>query len=288
MENVAPRTLVVGHLILTVPAVATLVLVPFFGMHMFGPFLMVYYVTAGLALGWQLRVLIRPIWNNWLLKQPNADLQQVERLNYRKGLAWAGEDICGSLAFHTTAAAVCGIHLGPWLLNQWFVWIMPLIGMVTRTPTGDDYLHYFELASIVPALVLGYLLSTYISKLATAAWILPTLILIYKLATFTSAATSVLAPHSPSRFAYFFIIERSMPTFYDFRGSDPVRVATQMFVVAPFYAALAYSVGAFGGKHNLVRRFFDLSPSAQSDSAIAGTDPKAGTENGAEQVAKYN
>jgi hypothetical protein len=48
-----------------------------------------------------------------------------------------------------------------------------------------------------------------------------------------------------------------MPTF--FAGGDPIRVAEQISVVAPFYAGLAYSAGAIAETHNLVKRFFDNS-----------------------------
>src|SRR5437588_315027 len=47
------RAVVVGHVTLTVPAIAAILLVPFLGLRMFGPFLLVYYVLAGMTVGWQ-------------------------------------------------------------------------------------------------------------------------------------------------------------------------------------------------------------------------------------------
>ena len=48
-----------------------------------------------------------------------------------------------------------------------------------------------------------------------------------------------------------------MPTFYDFRGSDPVRVAAQMTVVAPFYSGVAYSIGALTKKRKVLERIIE-------------------------------
>jgi len=48
-----------------------------------------------------------------------------------------------------------------------------------------------------------------------------------------------------------------MPTFtLGFGGVDPIRVAEQIDVVAPFYAGLAYSAGAIAETHDLVKRIF--------------------------------
>ena len=47
------RAVIVGHLALATPAITAIVLVPFFCLRMFGPFLFVYYVLAGITFGWQ-------------------------------------------------------------------------------------------------------------------------------------------------------------------------------------------------------------------------------------------
>ena len=257
MDNaLTSRAVVVGHLTLTAPAIAAILLVPFFGLRMFGPSFFVYYLLAGVAVGWQWYSRALPNWKKWLAGG-DARREEVDNLAHRAGLAWPVDAAIGPFALHTTAAAVCGIHFGPWLLSRWYVWMMPLAGMSPRTPTGNDYLQHFELASLVPAFIVGYLLSRHFGKLATYAWILPTVILAYKLLTFAEPQVSVLAPHSSTRFEYFFVIQRIMPTFTPgFGGVDPIRVMEQVSVVAPFYAGLAYSAGAIAGTHDLLKRIF--------------------------------
>src|SRR5712692_455407 len=281
------RAVVVGHLTLTAPVIAAILLVPFFGLRMFGPFLLLYYVLAGMTVAWQWYSVALPGWRKWLIRKGVQD-EEVENLGRRAGLVWPGEAVIGPFALHTTAAAVCGIHFGPWLLSRWFVRILPLAGMSTGTPTGDYYLQHFELVSIFPALVVGYVLSRHFPRLATFAWILPTMVLLYKLLTFAEPYASILAPHSSTRFSYFFAIERSMPTFTPgFGGVDPVRVAQQMFVVAPFYAGLAYSIGALAARHNLLKKLFGHSPSMQPESEVTQTEktPEGCVEDEAEKTA---
>ncbi|MFZ1142066.1 MAG: hypothetical protein WAN76_23035 [Candidatus Sulfotelmatobacter sp.] len=263
------RAVVTGHLSLTVPAIAAILLVPFLGLRMFGPALFVYYVLAGMAVAWQWYSAVLPGWKSWVARKGAQD-QEGEDLAHRSGLAWPRESWIGPFAFHTTAAAVCGIHLGPWLLSRWYVWILPLAGMSSHTPTGDDYLQHFELASIVPAFVVGYILSQRFRRLATYAWILPALLLTYKLLTFTEPYASILAPHSSTRFSYFFVIQRSAPTFtHGFVAGDLIRVVQQMVVVAPFYAGLAYSIGALAARHDIVKKLFGRSPRVQPESEIS-------------------
>jgi hypothetical protein len=55
---------------------------------------------------------------------------------------------------------------------------------------------------------------------------------------------------------YFFDIEKVMPTWANPLAGDPVRVAAQMFVTAPFYAGVAYSLGAVLSKRELVNKLF--------------------------------
>jgi hypothetical protein len=251
------RAALVGHLTLTVPAIAAIVLVPLFGLRMFGPFLFFYYLAAGIAIGWQWYLVALPNWKKWLTGK-GAQQEEVDALAHRSGLAWPVDAAIGPFALHTAAAAICGIHLGPWLLSRWYSWILPLTGRSSRFATGNDHLQNFELVSIVPALLIGYPLARRFGRFAAYAWILPTVVLVYKLLTFTEPHVSVLASSSPmTRFEYFFSIQRTMPTFTPgFGGVDPIRVAQQMTVVAPFYAGVAYSVGALAGKRQLLDRFF--------------------------------
>jgi hypothetical protein len=286
MDNARPsRAVVVGRLIVTAPAIAAILLVPLFGLRMFGPSLFVYYVLAGVAAGWQWHAVTLPAWKNWLVKKGVPD-DQVEHIARRIGELWLGNVAIGPFALHTTVAAVCGIHFGPWLLSRWFVWVLPLAGVSTGTLTGDYYLQHFEVASIVPALVVGYILSQHLPRLSTWAWIVPTVVLAYRVVTFTEPYASILAPHSSTRFSYFFVIERSMPTFQDLRGADPIRLAAQLFVVAPFYAGLAYSIGARAERHNLLKKLFGHPPTLQPDLEISQTEkmPEECIENETEKT----
>lgn len=260
MDNaLTRRAVVVGHLTLTAPAIAAILLVPIFGPPMLGPSLFVYYVLAGIAVGWQWYLGALSGWKKWLTGK-GAQQDDIDALAHRSGLAWPADAAVGPWALHTAAAAVCGLHLGPWLLGRWYAWILPLLGVSSHRPTGNDWLQHFELTSIVPALVAGNLLSKYLGRWAQYAWILPTVILAYKLVTFNEPHVSVLATHHSMRWEYFFLIQRTMPTFTaGFGGVDPIRVAEQINVVAPFYAGLAYSVGAFAATHDLLKKIFGSS-----------------------------
>lgn len=255
------RASLVGHLVLTAPAIAAILLIPFFSLYMFGPFLFVYYVMTGIAFAWQWYLVALPNWKKWLTGK-GAQQEEIDSLARRSGLAWPTDAAIGPFALHTAAAAICGIHLGPWLLSRWYVWVLPLTGRTIHIPRGNDHLQNFELVSIIPALGLGYLLARRFGRFAAYAWVLPTVVLAYKLLTFTEPYASVLeASSSMTRFEYFFVIQRSIPTFTPgFGGVDPMRVALQMIVVAPFYSGLAYSVGALAGKRNLLDRVFRHSP----------------------------
>lgn len=255
------RAVVLGHLAITVPVIAIIWIVVRWGLYQFGPSLWPYYVTGGIALAWQWYLMALPRWKG-LLTRNGLQVNQTEDVAERSGLVWSGTGAIGSFALHTTAAAICGIHFAPWLLSRWYAWILPLLGMSSHTPTGHDWLQHFELVSIVPALLVGYLVSKRFGRLATCAWILPTIILAYELLRFTEPHVSVLAAVHPStRFQYFFAIQRTAPTFTPgFGGVDPVRVALQMSVVAPFYAGLAYSAGAIAAKRDLLKRIFGSGP----------------------------
>src|ERR1700686_2731741 len=276
MDNaLTSRAVAIGHLTLTAPAIAAILLVPFFGLQTFGPFLLLYYLFAGIAVAWQWYAVALSSWKEWLAGKA-VPQEEVDSLAHRAGLVWPpGIVAIGFFALHTTAAAICGIHFGPWLLSRWYAWILPLLGMSSHTPTGSDWLQHFELVSIVPAFVVGYLVSRRFGRLATYAWILPTLILTYELLKFTEPQVSVLAPHSSTRFQYFFVIQRTMPTFTPgFGGVDPVRVALQTSAVAPFYVGLADTAGALAEKHDLLKRIFGTSP-MQPEPELTQTEKRA-------------
>src|SRR5438309_1874921 len=81
------RAVILGHFILTVPTVAAIVVVPVWGLGMFGPGKFVYYVLAAVALGWQWCYIILPSWKRWLLGK-RIPPQDVELLARRAGFAW--------------------------------------------------------------------------------------------------------------------------------------------------------------------------------------------------------
>ncbi len=254
--DITSRAVLLGHLTITIPVIAAIPFIMFFGLYMFGPALLVYYICAGLAVSWQWYSIAIPSWEESLRKKGIQE-NEIPGIRRRAGLLWPGASSVGLFALHTTAAAICALRVGPWLVGRWFAWILPLSG--STSPTGftafsDCWLQHFELASILPALVAGYVVCRYLPKLATWAWILPTLILSYKLLSFADPHASIFISNPLSRFSYYFVIVRITPTFSDLRGSDPIRVMQQMAVVAPFYSGVAYSVGAFLENHKLLER----------------------------------
>jgi hypothetical protein len=255
------RAVVIGHLVITVPTIAAILLMEFLGLSKFGPSLSVYYVLGGITIGWQWSLFALRSWKTWLSRKDVKD-EEVEQLARRTFLVWPGEATIGPFALHTAAAAVVGLHFGPWLLSRWFAWMPPLAGISARTPTVDDYLQHFELASIVPAFIVGYILSRHFRGLATCAWILPTVILAYKLLAYSEPYSSILAPHPSSRFACFFAMQRTMPPF---GSDDAVRLVQQMFVLAPFSAGAAYSIGALASRKRILETVFENSPDVSSD-----------------------
>ncbi len=259
--NLDNRVVVLAQLTLAVPAIAAVLLIAYYCWYMFGPMMIPYYLAAGVLIAWQWYSLILPCWNDWFKKR-GAEKVEAHGIDPDVSLAWPGASTVGLFALHTTAASMCGLHIGPRIVARWFAWVLPLLGLSTTTYAVDYYLQHLELVSIIPAFLLGFLVSYRFPRLATWAWILPTVILAYKLLAFETPPTSVLAS-SPSlassllsRFSYFFVIERYMPTFTNFRGSDPVRVAQQMTVVATLYSGVAYSIGALAQKHKIVQRLF--------------------------------
>lgn len=255
-QNATSGQVLLGHLAITVPVVLAVPLVVYWGLGEFGPLLWPYYVTAGIGLGWQWYSMTLPRWEG-VLTRSGLQVNQIADVARRSGLVWPGAGAIGSFALHTTAVPMCGIFLGPWLFSRWFVWILPLFRISPAMPRADYWLQHLELVSIIPALVFGALIARYFEKLASWAWIVPTIILSYRLLTFTDVNASVLAStDSWSRFSYYFVIQQHMPTFSRSFGlsGDPIRVAQQLDVTAPFYSGIAYSVGALLTKHKAIDR----------------------------------
>lgn len=170
---------------------------------------------------------------------------------------------------HTYLAYTCAMHLSPWLVFHWFGWIAPILQISISIPATDWYLQHFELTTILPTLFVGYInvarffpavVRSYlhegrIGSIATWAWSIPTIVLLYRMLMY-HAPSSVLVGTSVTAIAYFFDIQKVMPTFANPLASDPVRVWAQMSTTAPFYAGVAYSLGALASKHQLLTKLF--------------------------------
>jgi hypothetical protein len=174
------------------------------------------------------------------------------------------------LAFivHTYVSYACAIHLSGWLVARWFRWVIPFLQLYTIVPATDWYLQHLEWITILPALVVGYVsvggalqrsvlavLREGYRSTATWAWTVPTLVLSYRMLEY-HAPSSVLYGSSMTAVKYFFDIQRVMPTIQNPLASDPIRVLAQMRVTAPFYAGIAYSLGAFLSAHGVLTGLF--------------------------------
>jgi hypothetical protein len=173
-----------------------------------------------------------------------------------------------AFALHTIIAYTCALHLSQWLVFHWFGWIAPILKISISMPATDWYLQHFEVLTVIPGLVAGYInvarfalptLRNYLHEgrdsIAIWAWTIPTVVLLYRMLIYR-APSSVLFGSSMTATKYFFDIQKVMPTFANPLASDPVRVWAQMSVTAPFYAGVAYSLGALSSQHALLSKLF--------------------------------
>jgi hypothetical protein len=178
--------------------------------------------------------------------------------------SWLG--YAAALVLHTYIAYTCAMHLSAWLVFHWFGWALPILHVYTTIPAADWYLQHFELMTILPALVVGFLnIARFLppgirhfmhegsTSIALCAWALPALVLLYRMLEY-HAPSSVLYGNSMSAVRYFFDIQKVMPTWRSPLASDPVRVWAQMSVTAPLYAGVAYSLGAVLSKYGVVTK----------------------------------
>ena len=219
MNGVSSRMAFLSHLLITIPAIAVTPLVVYFGLYMFGPDLLLYYICAALALSWQWYSIAVPIWKE-SLRRKSVQENEIEKIQRSSGLLWPGASTIGPFALHTTIAAVCALRVGPWLVGHWFAWILPLSGRTS--PTGstaysDYYLQHLELLSTLPALAVGCIVCRCLPKLATWAWILPTLILV--LQTFDFHRSTSIGIHLPSAFALFVLLRDCATHAHFYRSS---------------------------------------------------------------------
>ena len=175
----------------------------------------------------------------------------------------------GLFLLNTVLVYACAIHLSPMLVGRWFAWVLPILGIHSSVTPANWYLRHLELVTIVPAFIAGYidvarfLPATIAKRIATwrsgsaasSVWLIPTLFLVWGMLNF-HAPSSVLYGSSMSAFGYYFNIQHVMPTLANLLASDPVRMRSQMFVTAPFFAGIAFSIGASVWKHRLLARLF--------------------------------
>jgi hypothetical protein len=152
-----------------------------------------------------------------------------------------------ALAVHTAIVYTCALHISGFLVFRWFAWVAPILQISGSVPAPDWYLQHLEVITIVPALIAGYINVTrfvpaiigrpiWNARFDSAvawAWSIPTLVLLYRMLQYR-APSSVLFGTSMTAIKYFFDIQKVMPTWANPLVSDPVRVAAQMFVTAPF------------------------------------------------------
>lgn len=171
-----------------------------------------------------------------------------------------------TFVIHTLLVYACAVRLSPWLVYHWFGWILPATQLSMTTPAGDWYLQHLELASIIPALVVGYInvsrlfpqtVRSYLgeanlSSIAVWSWVIPVVVLVCRMVLY-KAPNSVFYDTWMSIAKYFFDIEKVMPTPLNPYASDPIRVWAQMLVTAPFYAGIAYSLGALESRRRMLK-----------------------------------
>ncbi len=283
-EPQRPRTsisgaVIKGHLLLTLPALAAVCLLPFLAYRAVGPNELIYATFGSFALAWQFRVHQFQIWKGSLMKAGLSETE-VAALARRCGLAFGWEDKVSSFALHTSAAAMCAFHVGPWLVGRWFAWIIPLTGQSNHSWSGDFWMQHFEPVSMVPAAVAGYFIARFIPKLSLFAWLVPTFLLAIKLITYSDGNSSVLSAHSMSSFRYFFEIHRSMPRWDQVFNAplDVVRTASQIGFVAPFYGGIGYALGSVFQKYKLLARLKPAPPEQPGPETDSSDHTPVGSE----------
>jgi hypothetical protein len=197
-----------------------------------------------------------------------------------------------AFAVHTFLVYFLATNLSPILVGRWFAWALPAIQFHTVISPRDWYLQNLELITILPALIGGYInLPRFVPTVVAGqirevlpggawAWIIPTLVLLYKMAAY-GAPSSVFYSGSHSAFKYFFQIVPHMPRWEEIvqgnLGADPVRISAQLFVTAPFYAGVSYSVGALASKYEVIQklRFLGRPKDVASVSEVVGAPKPA-------------
>jgi hypothetical protein len=194
----------------------------------------------------------------------------------RAAWRWVGSLV--AFGIHTLFVYACAVHLSPWLVYHWFGWVAPILRISISIPATDWYLQHLESVTIIPAALVGCINASFVpftirnlirkgqdgpclqqqtrgDSMAMWAWVIPSLFLGYKMLLY-HVPSSVLYPNSMSATNYFFDIQKVMPTRENLFTIDPVRVLTQMTVTAPFYSGVAYGLGAWASKYQLLAKLF--------------------------------
>jgi len=169
------------------------------------------------------------------------------------------------------------------LVYHWFGWVAPRLHTSISIPATDWYLQHLELVTVIPALFVGYLnvarllpaavrmpIAERSDSMGMWAWAFPALVLAYQMVRYHPPSASVLYGAGLPKVRYFFEIQKVMPNLRNFRdlfANDPLqtlRVLTQMVVTAPFYAGVAYSLGAVVRKYALLTRLFTFEKHEES------------------------
>jgi hypothetical protein len=191
----------------------------------------------------------------------------------------------GSLAaflLHTCVAYTCAPQLSPWLVFHWFGWVMPILNVSANTPATDWYLQHFERMTIPPAVLVDTSMSRAFYRIPFAISCRKTVIRLHPGPGFSPpwcchTECWNTTPHrlccgavSMTAAKYFFEIVKVMPTVQNPLARDPIRAWAQMSVTAPFYAGVAYILGALASQHKVVERTFTFE---KHDEATADHDP---------------
>lgn len=178
---------------------------------------------------------------------------------------WLG--LVPALALHTTIVYTFALQISMVLVGRWFAWVAPVLHVSSSVPPADWYLQHLEVVIVIPALLAGYInvvrfvpaiffrpfWDNRFDSAVTWAWTIPTLVLVYRMLLY-QPPSSVLFGTSMTAVKYFFDIQRVSPTWSNPLASDPVRVWAQMSVTSPFYAGVAYTLGALASKHKLLTK----------------------------------
>jgi hypothetical protein len=157
----------------------------------------------------------------------------------RCGILW--------LALHFAVVYLLVNLCTPWLAGWTQGRLLPWLRCPTEMSSFQFLFSHLLLFSILPAFTAALLNLKIRDKTAQLAWTLPAAILAYRLVTFPS---SVLHQH-PSALYYFFASNFAIPEFKNWvdlqnllSNPDMKRGMAQLKYTAPFYAGVAYSLGA--------------------------------------------